>query len=61
MQKVRWPHSRQGVKRIVLVTGDRAEIAEAVAQKLALDECFSGVSPEGKLEIVGQSAAAGKS
>jgi P-type E1-E2 ATPase len=52
---------RQGVKRIVLVTGDRAEIAEAVAQKLALDECFSGVSPEGKLEIVGQSAAAGRS
>jgi cation transport ATPase len=50
MQKVRWPHSRQGVKRIVLVTGDRDEIAEAVAQKLALDECFSGVS-----------AAAGKS
>jgi heavy metal translocating P-type ATPase len=43
---------RQGIERIVLVTGDRAEIAESVARKLALDHCVSRVSPEGKLEVV---------
>jgi high-affinity K+ transport system ATPase subunit B len=53
MQKVRWPHSGdKGLSASCSLPGS-AEIAEAVAQKLALDECFSGVSPEGKLEIVG--------
>ena len=52
---------RQGIERIVLVTGDRAEIAESVARKLALDHCISRVSPRASSKWCAPSAAADRS
>lgn len=40
-----------GVKRIALVTGDRDETAQAVADEVGITEIYSKVSAEGKLEI----------
>ena len=42
----------QGVKRIVLVTGDRAEVAEAVAATLPIDRIVSGATPADKVAAV---------
>lgn len=41
-----------GFGRIVLVTGDRAEVAEAVAALLPIDEIVAGASPSDKVEVV---------
>jgi heavy metal translocating P-type ATPase len=41
-----------GVRRIGLVTGDRAEAAAPVAAVLRLDAVHAGVSPEGKIAAV---------
>lgn len=40
-----------GVKRIALVTGDRAETAQEVADAVGITEIFSSISAEGKLTI----------
>jgi P-type E1-E2 ATPase len=49
-----------GVKRIALVTGDRAETANKVAQELGINEVFSQSSAEDKLKITQQAMAEGE-
>ncbi len=45
---------------IVMLTGDQATTAEAVARRLGITNFFAGVTPEKKLEIVRQLQAAGR-
>ena len=42
----------QGVRKTVMLTGDRAEIAEEIAGKLGMDQCFSELLPGDKLAKV---------
>ena len=54
------PHSREavqalkaaGVKKTVMLTGDRRKVAEKVAADLGLDEVYSELLPAGKVEKV---------
>ena len=46
-----------GIRRVVMVTGDRAETAEAVGTALGLDAVHAGLSPAGKIEVVKQERA----
>ena len=41
-----------GIRRIVLATGDRAEVADAVGAITGVDEVLAGRTPAGKLEVV---------
>ncbi|HKE78157.1 MAG TPA: heavy metal translocating P-type ATPase [Solirubrobacteraceae bacterium] len=41
-----------GVREVTMVTGDRRDVAEAVAAKAGLDGVFAEQSPEGKLAVV---------
>lgn len=41
-----------GVKKTVMLTGDRTEVAQAVAEKLGLDEFHGQLLPEGKVNQV---------
>jgi heavy metal translocating P-type ATPase len=41
-----------GVRDVAMVTGDRRDVAEAVAAKAGLDSVFAEQSPEGKLAVV---------
>ncbi len=50
---------RRDGMRIVMVTGDNAATARAVARQLGIDEVHAGVLPEGKNEAVRQLQAAG--
>ena len=43
---------RDGITRIVLATGDRAEAADAVGALTGVDEVLAGLTPAGKLEAV---------
>lgn len=43
---------RGGITKIVLATGDRAEVADAVGAITGVDEVLAGLSPEGKLAAV---------
>ena len=43
---------RQGIERIVLATGDRAEVAEQVTQGLGLDATRAGLTPDQKVLLV---------
>ncbi len=43
---------RQMGTRVMMVTGDNQEVAEAVARELGLDEYFAGVLPEKKVDKV---------
>jgi cation transport ATPase len=43
---------RGGIDRIVLATGDRAEVAEAVGAITGVDEVRAGLTPAEKLEVV---------
>ncbi|MBQ8416760.1 MAG: cadmium-translocating P-type ATPase [Clostridia bacterium] len=45
---------RIGIKRILLLTGDRAEIGEAVAREVGIDEVRGDLLPEDKLRAVEQ-------
>ena len=48
-----------GVRRILLATGDRAEVAERVTQGLGLDGIHAGLSPDDKVALVLAERAAG--
>ena len=41
-----------GVNRTVMLTGDRKEVGEDVAQELGLSECYSGLLPADKIAYV---------
>jgi Cd2+/Zn2+-exporting ATPase len=41
-----------GIKRIVMLTGDDAITAKAIAQEAGVDEVHAGLLPEEKLEII---------
>jgi heavy metal translocating P-type ATPase len=43
---------RVGVEHVALVSGDRTEIAEAVAQSVGIDEVYGRQRPEDKVEVV---------
>ena len=45
---------RGGIGRIILATGDRAEVAEAVGAMTGVDEILAGLTPAGKLAAVRQ-------
>lgn len=49
-----------GVSRTVLLTGDRAEVAQELADYLAVDEFQAGLLPAEKLRIVEEEAASGE-
>lgn len=42
----------EGVRRIVMLTGDRREVATHVAKELGIDECRSGLLPADKVDDV---------
>ena len=41
----------QGVKKVVMITGDRADAANAVAERVGIDKVFAGCLPDEKLRI----------
>jgi Cd2+/Zn2+-exporting ATPase len=41
-----------GVKRVVMLTGDNKAVADRVAKELNIDEVFSELLPDGKVEMV---------
>lgn len=43
---------RQGIERILLATGDRAEVARQVTEGLGLDGIRAGLTPDGKVQMV---------
>ncbi|MDR5684487.1 MAG: HAD-IC family P-type ATPase, partial [Armatimonadota bacterium] len=43
---------RAGIRRLVLLTGDHREVAEAVAEQLGIDDVRAGMLPEEKAEAV---------
>src|SRR5690606_22709507 len=48
-----------GVRRIVLASGDRAEIALSVGKSLGVDMVLGGLDPEGKVAVINREAAGG--
>ena len=42
----------EGVQRTVMLTGDGEAIASAVAKELAIDSCYAGLMPDGKVSKV---------
>ena len=50
---------RLGVKKAVLLTGDRKKVAEAVAEQLGVDEVRAELLPEQKVEAVERLLAGG--
>lgn len=49
-----------GVERHILLTGDRAAVANEIGAELAMDEVIADVLPEQKLEVVRAEQAAGR-
>lgn len=53
-----------GVRRTVMLTGDRAAVAEDVARRLGVDEVHAGLLPAGKVaaleQLLGKQSPAGK-
>jgi heavy metal translocating P-type ATPase len=50
---------RNGIARIVLATGDRRAVAEALTQGLGLDGVHADLTPEGKVQLVLDARKAG--
>jgi heavy metal translocating P-type ATPase len=50
---------RAGLRRIVMLSGDRRDVAEAVAEALGVDEVLAERSPEDKVDAVRAEAAQG--
>ncbi|MBA4194814.1 MAG: heavy metal translocating P-type ATPase [Comamonadaceae bacterium] len=48
-----------GVRRILMLTGDHAERAQALAADLGIDECHAGLLPQQKAEVLQRLAASG--
>jgi len=42
-----------GIRRVVMLTGDRAETAAAVGRDAGVDEVRAGLLPEDKVEVIG--------
>jgi Cd2+/Zn2+-exporting ATPase len=51
---------QQGVKRIVMLTGDNKVVAENIAREAGVDEVFSDLLPEDKVGILQKLVAQGK-
>ncbi len=51
---------RHGVRRVMLVSGDREAEVKYLAESVGISEVFAGKSPEEKLEIVKEETAKGK-
>jgi Cd2+/Zn2+-exporting ATPase len=49
-----------GVRRIVMLTGDNASVARAVAQTVGLDDVRAGLMPEDKVTAIRELAAQGR-
>lgn len=43
---------KTGVRRVCMLTGDGADLAAQVREETGLDECYSGLFPEEKVEIL---------
>ena len=43
---------REGIRRVVLVTGDRIDVAEMIGAVIGVDEVFAERSPQEKLDVV---------
>jgi len=43
---------RQGVKRIVMLTGDNVRVGTAIARQVGIDEVHADMQPEHKLEVI---------
>lgn len=43
---------RTGVKRVVMLTGDSEEVAQAIAREVGLDDVRSNLLPEQKLDVI---------
>lgn len=50
----------EGIKRVVMMTGDSRHTAKAVADKLGIDEFYAEVLPEDKAKFVEKEKAAGR-
>ena len=50
---------RAGMRRIVMLTGDRREVAEAIGAGLGVDEVLAGQSPSHKLAVIKQARVLG--
>lgn len=48
---------QDGVDRLVMLSGDRREVAEDVAKKLGIDECHAELLPGDKADLVGKMLA----
>lgn len=51
---------RAGVKHLVMLTGDNADTADAVAQHLGIDDCRAELMPDQKVEMVRRLEANGE-
>jgi Cd2+/Zn2+-exporting ATPase len=56
LRSLRWA----GVRRIVMLTGDNVETAEAVSQRLGIDDLRAELMPDEKVDIVRQLEASGQ-
>jgi heavy metal translocating P-type ATPase len=51
---------RAGIERVVLVTGDRADVAEAVGRAIMVDAVVSQCDPADKVRVVAQESASAR-
>lgn len=50
-----------GIRHIVMLTGDRADAAQAIGMAVGVDEVHAGLSPAGKVAAIGQGRGEGTS
>ena len=48
-----------GIRRVVMLTGDQHDAAEAIARDVGIDEIHAGLMPEDKLELIRKMKAGG--